>query len=161
LFRRREEDMSAPVATEDLIMFGEVKEVTTADALIARQYREDLKGNADPRDEAIEKAIRAAKSNNVAMMEDALEEDIQIDTTDSNGNSLFMIAAQQNSKRMCKFLLRRGANINFQSTAGNTALHFCYAFDFKDLAEYLKSKVSAIGFTAGFMVHDTNWACSK
>jgi ankyrin repeat protein len=73
-------------------------------------------------------------------MEDALEEDIQINTADTFGNTLLILAAQQGSKRMCKFLLRRGANLNLQSLTGNTALHYCYAYAQFDLAEYLKTK---------------------
>ena len=41
---------------------------------------------------------------------------------------------------MCKFLLRRGANINIQNLSGNTALHYCYAYSNLELADYLKSK---------------------
>jgi ankyrin repeat protein len=125
-------------------MFGEVKELTTADAFLARQYRDDQAANDNPIFAATEKAILAAKSSNLAQMEDALDEEIDINATDTYGNSLLMLACQQNSRRMVKLLLRRGANINFQSLAGNTCLHFCYSFDFADLAEYLKSKVRTL-----------------
>ena len=86
------------------------------------------------------KAILAAKSNNIAEMEDALEVDISVNTADAFGNTLLILAAQQGSKRMCKFLLRRGANINLQALSGNTCLHYCYAYSQFALAEYLKLK---------------------
>jgi len=73
-------------------------------------------------------------------MEDALEVDININTADQFGNTLLILAAQQGSKRMCKFLLRRGANINLQSLVGNTVLHYCYAYSQFELGEYLKNK---------------------
>jgi ankyrin repeat protein len=41
---------------------------------------------------------------------------------------------------MIKYLLRRGAYINAQNASGNTALHYCYTYDHRDLAEYLKAK---------------------
>lgn len=69
-----------------------------------------------------------------------MDEGVQVEQTDQHGNSLLVLAAQQGSKRICKFLLRRGADVNIQNSAGNTALHFCYAYNKEALAEYLKSK---------------------
>jgi ankyrin repeat protein len=73
-------------------------------------------------------------------MEDALAMEISINTADDFGNTLLILAAQQGSKRMCKFLLRRGAKINLQSTVGNTPLHYCYAYHNIPLGDYLKLK---------------------
>jgi hypothetical protein len=137
---KREEDLAKNTATDDLLLFGQAAETTTADNYIAKQYKEDQNAFVDPREGAMRKAILAAKSNNVAEMEDALEEDIQVNTADTFGNTLLILAAQQGSKRMCKFLLRRGANLNLQSLTGNTALHYCYAYSQFELAEYLKAK---------------------
>lgn len=137
---KREEDLAKNTATDDLLLFGQASENTSADNYVAKQYKEDQNAFVDPREGAMRKAILAAKSNNVAEMEDALEEDIQINTADAFGNTLLILAAQQGSKRMSKFLLRRGANLNLQSLTGNTALHYCYAYAQYDLAEYLKTK---------------------
>eukprot|EP01034_Spumella_vulgaris_P029963 gene29963-37102_t len=137
---RREEELSRNLPTDDLLLFGEAKEFTSVDAYLARQQREDQAAVADPKEEAREKAILAAKSTNIAQMEDALAEDIPINSADEFGNTLLILAAQQGSRRMCKFLLRRGANINLQSLAGNTPLHYCYAYSQIALGEYLKSK---------------------
>ena len=137
---KREQDLAKNMPTDDLLLFGETKENTTVDNYIASQYKEDKSFFADPKEKAIDQAILAAKSNNIAQMEDALEEDIPINIGDQFGNSLLLLASQQGSKRMCKFLLRRGANINQQNTTGNTVLHYAYAYSQVDLAEYLKRK---------------------
>lgn len=137
---RREEELSRHIATDDLLLFGEASETTSADRLLARQYQQDQQAFQDPREAAMEKAILAAKSNNIAAMEDALEEDVPIDTIDSFGNSLLILAAQQGSKRMCKFLLRRGAKLNMQNLSGNTCLHYCYAYSHTELGDYLRKR---------------------
>jgi hypothetical protein len=41
------------------------------------------------------KALWAAKGGNISALEDALEEQIPVDTTDQFGNSLLTLAAQQ------------------------------------------------------------------
>lgn len=140
----REEQLSKNIPTNELLLFGKADIMTSVDNFVANQYKQDKELNRDPIQECIEKAILAAKTSNIAEMEDALEEDISIDTTDQYGNTLLILAAQQGSKKMCKYLLRRGANINAQSLSGQTALHYCYAYSHHDLGEYLKSRVSFI-----------------
>jgi len=137
---KREEDLARNVPTDDLLLFGTAAANTKADQYVAKQFKEDQNAFVDPKEGAMRKAILAAKSNNIAEMEDALEEDIGVNTADTFGNTLLILAAQQGSKRMCKFLLRRGANINMQALSGNTALHYCYAYSQFALGEYLKSK---------------------
>jgi hypothetical protein len=137
----REEILSKNIPTNELLLFGKVDAMTSVDNFVANQYRQDKELNMDPVQEAIEKAILAAKTSNLAEMEDALEEDISIDTGDQFGNTLLILAAQQGSKRMCKYLLRRGANMNAQSLSGQTALHYCYAYSHHELGDYLKSRV--------------------
>ena len=65
---------------------------------------------------------------------------IDVETRDEFGNTLLMLAAQTGSKRMCKILLRNGASLLAQNWRGQTALHFCYAFRYNELGDYLKSK---------------------
>jgi hypothetical protein len=137
----REEILSKNIPTNELLLFGQVGEMTSVDQFVTNQYKLDKELNMDPVQEAIEKAILAAKTSNLSEMEDALEEDISINTTDQYGNTLLILAAQQGSKRMCKYLLRRGANMNAQSLTGQTALHYCYAYSHDDLGDYLKSRV--------------------
>lgn len=140
---RREEELSRQLPTDDLLLFGQAKEMTSVDNFVAKQYKQDKDIYVDATQEAIEKAVLAAKTSNIAQMEDALEDDIPVDTIDEFGNTLLMLAAQQGSKRMCKYLLRRGANVNSQNLSGNTCLHYCYAYSHHDLAKYLISRVSS------------------
>jgi hypothetical protein len=138
---RREKELMRNLPTDDLLLFGEAKEFTATDVFMQNQAAGDKAAVQDPKEKAVENAILAAKSSNISMMEDALAEDIPINVADAFGNTLLILAAQQGSKRMCKFLLRRGANINLQSLGGNTALHYCYAYSQHSLADYLKKKV--------------------
>lgn len=137
---KREDELSRNLPTDDLLLFGEAKEVTVADTFLARQHKQDQDLYKDPREAAIDSAIVAAKSSNIAQMEDALEEEIPVDSTDQYGNTLLILSAQQGSKRMCKFLLRRGGNVNLQNLSGNTCLHYCYAYGHEDIGIYLKSR---------------------
>ena len=137
---KREEELARNIPTDDLILFGQASENTTSDVAIANQYKQDKEAFKDPRDAAIEKAVMAAKASNITEMEDALEEDIPVNCTDDHGNTLLLLAAQQGSKRMIKFLLRKGANINAQNLAGNTALHFCFTYSHKELGQYLLAR---------------------
>lgn len=137
---KREEELAKNVPTDDLILFGKASENTSADIFLAKQYKQDQEAFIDPREAAIDKAVMAAKASNITEMEDALEEDIPIDSADPHGNSLLLLAAQQGSKRMCKFLLRRGANMNAQNLAGNTVLHFCFTYSHTELGKYLMDR---------------------
>ena len=85
--------------------------------------------------------IFAAKHSNINYLKEVLDENgVDIDTYDEFGNTLFIIACQQGNKKMCKFLLRRGAYINAQNQSGNTGLHYLYEYKKNDLAEYLLQK---------------------
>ena len=59
---------------------------------------------------------------------------------DAAGNTLLHVAAQNGNKRIAKLALRRGADINAQNLNGQTCLHFCYAYRYTALGEYLKGK---------------------
>jgi hypothetical protein len=154
----REQEFAKGIPTEDLLLqHAEELENTTVDKALRRQFVEDQEGEhqlplptgapgkkAAPGSAAVmlavDRAINAAKSDNVTTMEDALEEHVPINVTDQYGNSLLILAAQQGSKRMCKFLLRRGADLNFQNVQGNTCLHYTVAYEKPDLTKYLVSK---------------------
>ena len=56
------------------------------------------------------------------------------------GSSLLHIACQNGNKKMVKLLLRRGANMNAVNVQGETALHYCFKFNYQNIGEYLVSK---------------------
>ncbi len=46
----------------------------------------------------------------------------------------------QGKKRVAKMVLRLGADINAQNKRGHTCLHYCFAYNYEELGEYLISK---------------------
>merc|ERR550534_3290339 len=62
------------------------------------------------------------------------------DTVDEHGNTVLLVAAQNGTKKLIKTALRYGADINSQNKQGQTALHYCFAFKYEELAAYLISK---------------------
>lgn len=94
---KREEELSKNIANDEMLLFGGGKKegMTSVDNFVAEQYRQDKDLGRDPKQEAVEKAILAAKTSNISEMEDALEEDISVDTCDQFGNTLLVLAAQQ------------------------------------------------------------------
>jgi len=62
------------------------------------------------------------------------------DRRDNKGNTLLHHACMQNKKKVAKAVLRLGANINSQNLQGNTCLHYCFAYSYEELGQYLISK---------------------
>jgi ankyrin repeat protein len=103
---------------------------------------EDAAGQAKARGDFAQLAswARHAKYREI---EDAMNQEdwtLPIDYQDELGNTLLQVAAQNGSKRIAKLALRRGADINKQNLAGQTVLHYVFAYAFDDLAEYLQQK---------------------
>lgn len=71
---------------------------------------------------------------------DLFDRGVPVDVRGQHGETVLIVACQNNNKRIAKLSLRRGADINAQNDKGNTPLHFCMAFGFHELAEYLLSK---------------------
>lgn len=76
---------------------------------------------------------------------EAVEELIQQDPgvlayADEKGNNLLHVACQNNNRRVAKLLIKAGINLNKQNLNGNTPLHYCYAYAFTQLAEFLIAK---------------------
>ncbi len=88
-------------------------------------------------------------------MATALQDGMPVDARDAHGNTLLIVAAQNNGKRVVKLCLRHGADISATNSRGNTALHFAHAYGFLELASWLKSKGASVvqpnarGFCAG------------
>ena len=74
---------------------------------------------------------------------DNVELRVNIDRQDEQGNTLLMVACQNNNKKIVKALLRRGANTNVRSLTGDTALHHAFGLSYTDLGEYLVAKGGA------------------
>ena len=65
---------------------------------------------------------------------------MSVDAVDEHGNTVLVVAAQNNNKRIVKAVLRQGANIDHQNRMGQTCLHFAFALGYTALGEYLISK---------------------
>lgn len=101
-----------------------------------------------------ERVIQATKHASYGILEEMLDDcGVDIDITDEYGNTLLILAGQQGNKKLCKFLLRRGAYINAQNHAGNTVLHYLHEYAHLDLADYMRRKgaddtyLNAVGLT--------------
>ena len=85
-----------------------------------------------------DEVFRACRNGRRRLLEEALEQNFNIDTKDEHGNTLLMTACQQTNPNIVKMLVGRSANINLQNANGNTALHYAMAYDATgDLGEYL------------------------
>lgn len=113
-------------------------EVSTQEQLLA--LVEPTRAITDTQHDLEENAILAAKSGDIDKIQEALDQDVFVDHADRHGNTLLILAAQTNNKRMVKTLLRRGANLNAQNAMGNTVLHYCAEYKFDALFEYVLSK---------------------
>jgi len=72
---------------------------------------------------------------------DAKDRTFDINARDKYGNTLLLMASQQgDSKRMCKILLRRGADISAQNHMGNTVLHYLMKYNHANLTQYMIRK---------------------
>jgi ankyrin repeat protein len=81
-----------------------------------------------------------ARHSRAVELENLLLKGVDPDSKDNNGNTILLVAAQNGNKRIAKLALRYGAQINMFNTMGNTALHFCYEYNYIELADYLISK---------------------
>ena len=109
------------------------------------------------------KLFLAVKHSNYDVLKVLIDRNgMDVDTYDEFGNTLFILACQQGNKKLCKFLLRRGAYINAQNHTGNTGLHYLFEYGHSDLAEYIRGKgaddtyLNAEGLTCFEGVHRNN-----
>jgi ankyrin repeat protein len=120
--------------------------LTSVDEIIAKEAA----GELDLMGELVERALLAARSSNLETLEIMLDDHhVDVDSCDKKGNTLLLLASQQGDRRIVKYLLRRGANINKTNHAGNSVLHYCFEYQNTDLAEYLKTKGADDGITNG------------
>ena len=81
-----------------------------------------------------------ARHGHYKELEKLFLEGINPDSKDKFGNTLLIISAQNNNKRILKICLRYGAQINMQNIMGNTALHFAKEYGYDDIFNYLIKK---------------------
>lgn len=65
------------------------------------------------------------------------QQPFHVNQADDHGNSLLLVAAQNGNQRLAQLLVRKGANVDHQNNAGNTALHYAMAYDYHELGEWL------------------------
>ena len=78
--------------------------------------------------------------NKYQYLESLFEQGLNPDSKDEHGNTILIIAAQNNNKRILKLALRYGAQINMQNIMGNTALHFAKEYQYDNIFKYLIQK---------------------
>ena len=71
---------------------------------------------------------------------------VDVDARDAHGNTLLAAACQGGLKRMCKVLLRQGADINSQNDAGVSPVRWAIASKYVALADYLVSKGAVLDY---------------
>ena len=81
-----------------------------------------------------------ARHNKFSELETLFMDGLNPDSKDEHGNTILIIAAQNNNKRIIKIALRYGAQINMQNMMGNTALHFAKEYKYDSIFEYLIKK---------------------
>jgi ankyrin repeat protein len=84
--------------------------------------------------------IRYTRHGHYKEVERILSLGVAVDARDQFGNSALTVACQNGNKRIAKMLLRQGADINQQNSKGNSPMHYCFAFGYAELGEYLISK---------------------
>ena len=90
-------------------------------------------------------------------LKESLDDGFEVDSEDEAGNTILMVAVQNNHRKIVDFLIRRGSNLNHVNGNGNTALHFALAYDKTgQLAEFLieKGADDTIENSFGFTPYD-------
>jgi hypothetical protein len=80
------------------------------------------------------------RHNRYEAVESMVQQDLELlKVADDAQNSLLHIACQNNHRRIAKLLLKFRADVDKKNGRGNTALHYCYAYGYGQLAEFLVS----------------------
>merc|ERR1712118_206211 len=78
------------------------------------------------------------RHNRYEAVESMLAQDSELlQVKDDAGNGLLHIAAQNNHRRIAKLLLKLRSDVDGKNSRGNTPLHYCYAYGYSQLAEFL------------------------
>ena len=97
--------------------------------------------NNNPAD--VERAFSAVRNNDSITLLKLIEDGSILVNSARGGscnNSLLHEAASNGNKKISKILLRHGLDICTVNNMNESAAHFCYKFNYIELAEYLISK---------------------
>eukprot|EP00291_Cryptomonas_curvata_P020411 CAMPEP_0172177402 /NCGR_PEP_ID=MMETSP1050-20130122/15416_1 /TAXON_ID=233186 /ORGANISM="Cryptomonas curvata, Strain CCAP979/52" /LENGTH=378 /DNA_ID=CAMNT_0012849917 /DNA_START=213 /DNA_END=1345 /DNA_ORIENTATION=+ len=111
-----------------------VSEVGSSSELLTVRTEQDLDSGL------LSKLFSRVRHNRYKEVEAILDSGVSPDVRDQYGNSLIILACQNGNKRIAKICLRRCCDMDAQNLRGQTALHYCYAFGYRELGEYLLSK---------------------
>lgn len=81
-----------------------------------------------------------ARNGRVHEIQDLFRGGIDPDSIDKNGNSILIIACQNNHKDLARLCLQYSADINWRNNAGKSALDFAVMYKYKNLESYLLKK---------------------
>ena len=70
---------------------------------------------------------------------------LPVNTRDAYGNTLLILGAQNNNKKMVKILIKYGADVNMCNFKGNTALHYTCFFEYNELGMTLRKYGADVG----------------
>ena len=90
-------------------------------------------GKCDPGMESLFIDVEKRRNDNVKNILDQ----VGIDATDGDGRTALIQTAAFNNIELLKWLVKNGADINFQDRIGYTALHFAGQNKYVDIAAYL------------------------
>ena len=85
----------------------------------------------------------AVRNGRISEAQDILVRNLaefDVDIRDSFGNTVLIVAAQNNRKRVTKMCVKAGVPLDAKNKQGNTALHYCYGYGYFELGEYLINK---------------------
>jgi len=105
------------------------------------QYVYSDNSDMQPTESTVADIFSLARHNKVHHVNALLDQGLSVNISDSYGNTILIVAAQNGLKKLAKSVLRRGANINKANFQGNTPLHFCFQYGYgESLGAYLISK---------------------
>lgn len=81
-----------------------------------------------------------ARHGRVHEINDLFRGGIDPDSIDKHGNTILIIAAQNNQKDLAKLCLQFSADINWKNNKGKSALDFAKQYNYKSLEDYLIKK---------------------
>lgn len=100
-----------------------------------RTYRSSQKQRAD--EEALLKAASTANFENYQIIKGLLNDNVNPNTQNSNGDTPLMRAVHSNFLEAAKLLLAKGADPNIQNKDGNTPLHVSIALTYPSIIKML------------------------